>query len=586
MRDVPYIRLLRSTTDTGGGTSPPQTFTITVTPVPPSPQADAYAVDQSSVLTVPAPGVLANDFDLLGNPLTLQTAPVSGPSNGALVLNPDGSFTYTPAPGYLGTDTFTYLVDNGRGLTATADVTITVNSGVTPGALYLGTSGSSADNYDLSLSPPPAAVPVPDFDSDGDPGITIKEGGGQENESDARRRQFWTYAPSTPLSLNGPVSLHFWSSIKDFDVGKDGHPHAYLYDCAAGGTACVKIADNQLLLHNWNAGPTWTEHTIVVGSVSRTIGVGRELRFRLQETREDLWVAMTAAYPSHLDVTYANAAPVANPDTTTVLEDSPATNLAVLANDTDANLAPATVAIVTPPTIGTATPLGDGTIDYTPTPDADGTDTLTYRVCDTGTLCANTTVTITIDPVNDAPTFATGPAQTTLEDAGPQSVPVWASAMSPGPANESGQSVSFSVTSDNPSLFTATPAIAPDGTLTYTPAADEFGTATVTVRIVDDGGTANGGTDTSPPQTFTITVTGVNDAPSFTTPPFVVALGVTPVSIAAWASPISAGPNESAQTVTFSVVNDNPTLFALQPVIAPDGTLSFTPNGTAGSKVL
>ena len=51
------------------------------------------------------------------------------------------------------------------------------------------------------------------------------------------------------------------------------------------------------------------------------------------------------------------------------------------------------------------------------------------------------------------------------------------------------------------------------GTLTYTPAANANGVATVTVRLKDDGGTANGGVDTSGPQTFTITVTAVNDVP-------------------------------------------------------------------------
>jgi hypothetical protein len=48
--------------------------------------------------------------------------------------------------------------------------------------------------------------------------------------------------------------------------------------------------------------------------------------------------------------------------------------------------------------------------------------------------------------------------------------------------------------------------VAPDGTLTYTPTLTLLGTATVTVKAVDDGGTANGGNDTSPAQTFTITI--------------------------------------------------------------------------------
>ena len=54
------------------------------------------------------------------------------------------------------------------------------------------------------------------------------------------------------------------------------------------------------------------------------------------------------------------------------------------------------------------------------------------------------------------------------------------------------------------------------GTLTYTPAANANGSATVSVQIHDNGGTANGGVDTSATQTFTITVNAVNDAPSFT----------------------------------------------------------------------
>ena len=52
------------------------------------------------------------------------------------------------------------------------------------------------------------------------------------------------------------------------------------------------------------------------------------------------------------------------------------------------------------------------------------------------------------------------------------------------------------------------------GTLTYTAAPERHGTATVTVSVRDTGGLANGGVDVSTPETFTITITTVNDAPS------------------------------------------------------------------------
>src|SRR4029077_2846171 len=126
------------------------------------------------------------------------------------------------------------------------------------------------------------------------------------------------------------------------------------------------------------------------------------------------------------------------------------------------------------------------------------------------------TFTITVTAVNDAPSFTRGANQTVNEDAGAQSVSGWATAISAGPANESSQVVDFLVSNDNNALFSAQPAVAANGTLTYTPAANANGSATVTVRIHDDGGTLNGGVDTSAPQTFTITVNAVNDAPSFT----------------------------------------------------------------------
>ena len=71
------------------------------------------------------------------------------------------------------------------------------------------------------------------------------------------------------------------------------------------------------------------------------------------------------------------------------------------------------------------------------------------------------------------------------------------------------------VATDRAELFGAEPSVGGDGTLRYTPARDAHGTATVTVRARDDGGTANGGNDTSGVKLFSITVRPVNDAPDF-----------------------------------------------------------------------
>jgi hypothetical protein len=227
----------------------------------------------------------------------------------------------------------------------------------------------------------------------------------------------------------------------------------------------------------------------------------------------------------------------------------------------------------------------DGTLTYTPAANAYGVATVTIRARDDGGTANGgvdtspaQTFTVTIEPVDDAPSFSGGTGQTVLEDAGAKSVSGWATGISPGPANESSQSVSFQVSASPTGLFAVQPAVAPDGKLTFTPAANVNGTATVTVKAKDNGGTANGGVDTSPTQTFTITVQAVNDAPSFTAganQTVVSVLGAA--SISGWATGISTGPvNESSQSVWFEVVNDNPGLFAAQPAVAPDGTLTFT----------
>ena len=78
------------------------------------------------MLTVPAPGVLGNDSDPDGDPLTAVL--VTGPSHGSLTLNANGSFSYTPAANFAGSDSFTYRASDGTVSSSPATVTITVTA--------------------------------------------------------------------------------------------------------------------------------------------------------------------------------------------------------------------------------------------------------------------------------------------------------------------------------------------------------------------------------------------------------------------------------------------------------------------------
>jgi formylglycine-generating enzyme required for sulfatase activity len=88
--------------------------------------ADAYSVNQGVVLSVGAPGVLGNDSDADGDVLTAVL--VTAPAHGTLNLSANGAFSYTPASGYVGPDSFTYRANDGTASSASATVTLTVRA--------------------------------------------------------------------------------------------------------------------------------------------------------------------------------------------------------------------------------------------------------------------------------------------------------------------------------------------------------------------------------------------------------------------------------------------------------------------------
>jgi hypothetical protein len=189
-----------------------------------------------------------------------------------------------------------------------------------------------------------------------------------------------------------------------------------------------------------------------------------------------------------ITVTPVNDDPTANDDTPTVLEDSSNTTINVKANDT---FAPDTGEVLTVTAVGSAangtTSLVSGSVRYTPDPNYFGADSFSYTVSDGNGGSASADVDVTVTGVNDQPDFTAGANQTVAEDSGLHTVAGWATGITKGAGNEGGQTLTFTATPVNAALFAAGPAISASGTLTFTPAADAFGSTTVDVILEDDG---------------------------------------------------------------------------------------------------
>jgi PKD repeat protein len=111
-----------------GGLTDTSTSTATISDVvntPPEAFDDAYATDEDVLLSVGIPGVLGNDFDVDGDSLTAVL--VGDVSDGTLALNANGTFSYMPNSNFFGSDSFTYVANDGVDDSNVATVTIAVN---------------------------------------------------------------------------------------------------------------------------------------------------------------------------------------------------------------------------------------------------------------------------------------------------------------------------------------------------------------------------------------------------------------------------------------------------------------------------
>jgi len=210
-------------------------------------------------------------------------------------------------------------------------------------------------------------------------------------------------------------------------------------------------------------------------------------------------------YDFSLSIT-ANNAPVANNDSYSTNQGTTLTvnsTTGVLANDTDANHDTLTAQIVSnvPAAAGSVTLNSNGSFVYTPAPSFTGSTSFTYRAND-GTADSNTaTVTITVNTANTPP-VANADAYTTNED-----TPLTVNAAAGVLANDTdadGNALTASIVS-GPANGTLLP-FGLDGSFTYIPNLDFFGTDTFTYRAYD-------GIAYSSNATVTITVNGINDPP-------------------------------------------------------------------------
>ncbi|KQO65189.1 Ig-like domain-containing protein [Curtobacterium sp. Leaf261] len=112
--------------DKTGGTA---TATVTITVTPRAVHDEVGVPAGSTLTTTAATGVLANDLGV-GLTVTAHTEP----THGALTIQTDGSYTYTPVDGFSGTDTFSYTLTDGAGQTSTTTVFVIVGAAATADA--------------------------------------------------------------------------------------------------------------------------------------------------------------------------------------------------------------------------------------------------------------------------------------------------------------------------------------------------------------------------------------------------------------------------------------------------------------------
>jgi len=194
-----------------------------------------------------------------------------------------------------------------------------------------------------------------------------------------------------------------------------------------------------------------------------------------------------------------------------MLENSPALNIPFVLFDPLTNDITSVTAVSDDTGFVTVNLTGSGTaytLQLTPVPNTYTNSVAVTVVATDGTLFSTNTVNVTVTWVNQAPTFTLNVVTNIVDQFNAVvTIPNAVTGVSSGPGNTNTVPVSFNFTNNGGGLFVTPPAIDGSGTLTFTPG-NQGGTVTVGVQADNHLGVANGGTETSGFQTFTIIIPG------------------------------------------------------------------------------
>lgn len=414
-------------------TSAVATVSLTITPVndPPVTSNDAFGMAEDGVLVIPAGGVLTNDVDIEADALT--TVLVNGPAHGALTLNLDGGFTYTPVNNFYGTDGFSYRASDGVSTSGVATVSLTITP-VNDAPVAMNDNFAATEDTTLIVSV--GGVLTNDTDIDGGVLTALLVSGPAHGSLNLNADGSFSYTPtndfngsdsftyfvndglsnSPPATVNLPVAPANDPPLANHDSFSTTEDTALeipasgvlTNDMDVDGDALtvvlVNSPTNGTLTVSTNGGFVYTPTNDFNGSDSFT--------YQASDTQTNSETATVS-----ITVTPVNDPPIAGQDSFNTSEDVPLEIPAggVLTNDTDVDADALTALLVAGPTNGTLSLSTNGGFVYTPTSDFNGSDSFTYHANDGQTNSEIAMVSITIAPVNDAP-IASNDSFSTTED--------------------------------------------------------------------------------------------------------------------------------------------------------------------------